>query len=247
MSARLMHQVRESRLGSPAEKLVLVMLASYADDDGGRVYPSMSRLAGDCCMSRRGVQKIADRLVASGVLVRVRDGGKGPGSTNEYRVNIATLERLVNRDKREPRSHIDNGKVRTGFTHGGDLSANGVPISANLSADKCEPGSPDSSLTLQDTGSADAPELTPAQKLFGGCRQYLEAFDIAPAAARKLLGKWKREIGDDTETLVGIIARCKATEAVDPVPWITAAIAKRKANGTGGNPTPSRRVPDRIY
>jgi hypothetical protein len=153
VSARIMHRVRKVRLGSPFDKLVLIMLASYADDDGGRVFPSMSRLATDCSMSRRGVQKIADRLVASGVVMRIRQGGKGPRSTHEFRINIAALESMVPQDKCEPGSHIDHEEVRTGFAHSGGLSANVVPISANLSADKCEPGSHESSLNRQESSS----------------------------------------------------------------------------------------------
>lgn len=80
MSARIMHRVREARLGSPSDKLVLIVLASYADDEGAQIYPSMARLAGDCSMSARGVRNVIGRLRSNGLLVREKDGGKGPGS-----------------------------------------------------------------------------------------------------------------------------------------------------------------------
>lgn len=72
-----------------------MVLATYADEHGGSIYPSMSRLAKDCSMTRRGVQKIVRRLIASEWLVAE---GRGANNVHIYRIQPANPVRTMERE-----------------------------------------------------------------------------------------------------------------------------------------------------
>ena len=89
MSVRVMSMVFEAEL-QPPKKLVLLALADHANDDGGRVFPSMARVALKVCMAKRPVQRSVGDLRRSGVLEEThKAGARRP---TEYRI---ILEELV--------------------------------------------------------------------------------------------------------------------------------------------------------
>lgn len=65
---------------SQGAKLLLIVLANYADEDG-ECWPSQKRLAEDTSMTDRGVRKLLSGLVLSGLITRRprsrRDGSRG--------------------------------------------------------------------------------------------------------------------------------------------------------------------------
>ena len=77
----------------PLEKLVLLRLADYATDAGGGIYPSVDRVATECGVSGRHVQRVLKIYVTAGMLVIGRHGG-GRHRTNEYGFNLEVLKRL---------------------------------------------------------------------------------------------------------------------------------------------------------
>jgi len=66
---------------SATQKLVLLLLANRADKDG-KCWPSVTGIADDACLTRRGVQIALNSLVDNGLIER-RDGG-GRHRTHTY-------------------------------------------------------------------------------------------------------------------------------------------------------------------
>lgn len=70
----------EERLGN---RLVLLALAEFAHDDGGRAFPSVATLAERTRLSERAVQNSLKALQDTNAIIKT---GKTPGGTNVYRV-----------------------------------------------------------------------------------------------------------------------------------------------------------------
>lgn len=91
MSIHVMAMVSRRRLGSMARKAVAVRLADFADEDGCGIWPSVPRLAAECELNERTVQRVLAEFVAEGLLKIVAEGGRGRRSTTRYDM---ALERL---------------------------------------------------------------------------------------------------------------------------------------------------------
>lgn len=94
MSWHVISDVYKAKLGSPTRKAIAAKLADWADDDGGSIFPSVKRIAEETETSVRTVQYVLREFVAEGLLVVVKEGGHGPGSTTEYRMSINYLSSL---------------------------------------------------------------------------------------------------------------------------------------------------------
>jgi hypothetical protein len=66
--------VRRAQLPAPV-KLVALTLATFADRDGSRVYPGVSRLVAVTCLSERSVRSALGVLRDKGLIERVYKGG----------------------------------------------------------------------------------------------------------------------------------------------------------------------------
>lgn len=73
---------------SGSELLCLLMLANYADAHGESIRPSITSLAADCRMSRRGVQYIMAKLLESGELA---EAGSWANNVNIYRIVLPDM------------------------------------------------------------------------------------------------------------------------------------------------------------
>lgn len=111
MSLRVSALVWRARLPS-TQKLVAARLADFADDDGGRVFPSNARLCRECGLSERAVRETVRTLESAGVLVLVALERPGQHLPREYRFDLATLARLdVGDDDPEGRSEAKAGDM----------------------------------------------------------------------------------------------------------------------------------------
>jgi hypothetical protein len=73
-------------------KLVLLSLADWADDEGGRVFPSNGAVARKCGISRPHAVRILRDLVVEGYLAIVANSAGGaPGATKQYRLVLEQL------------------------------------------------------------------------------------------------------------------------------------------------------------
>jgi hypothetical protein len=94
MSARALDAVFNSSLPKSI-RLCALALAWFANDEGGRVFPSVGRLARMVGCDERSVRRELAELRRLGVLRVVCASVGGPGRTTEYRID---LERLANPD-----------------------------------------------------------------------------------------------------------------------------------------------------
>nr|WP_271189789.1 helix-turn-helix domain-containing protein [Dactylosporangium matsuzakiense] len=79
--------VRRARLGRTT-KAVALMMATYADSDGTRVFPGVARLAVDCELTYNVVQTSLRKLRAAGLIEVVRQASRR-GYADEYRLILA--------------------------------------------------------------------------------------------------------------------------------------------------------------
>lgn len=85
MSNAAINWCREKRCPNPTTKLVLFVLANYADERG-QCYPSEKHLADICCIAERSVRRSVRHLVDAGYMtVRRRKG-----LTNLYTLAVPT-------------------------------------------------------------------------------------------------------------------------------------------------------------
>jgi hypothetical protein len=114
VSIRVMTEFFGLKFGSANRKSVAVRLADHADDSGRGIWPAVSRIAEDCELSVRTVQRVLEEFVAEGMLVVVRKGGSGPGATTRYdfdmaRVRTRTGEIAAQGDKGDSMSPFEKG------------------------------------------------------------------------------------------------------------------------------------------
>lgn len=88
MSIRAMNWAWSQRTGSPSAKVVLMKLADYADD-GGFAFPSVARIAMQCEMSERTVQRHLRALEVHQFLTcQARRRPDGSPATNAYLLSL---------------------------------------------------------------------------------------------------------------------------------------------------------------
>lgn len=88
MSFRTMARVLERSTRGGTELLMLLVIASFADDDGDNAYPSVATLASMCRTSKRNANLSLAKLRKSGELEVSL--GTGPHGTNVYRIVLRT-------------------------------------------------------------------------------------------------------------------------------------------------------------
>lgn len=94
MSAFLLGIGFRADMGTCARKLVLLKLIDACDDDGSRIFPAISTIARAAQCSTRQVQRELKAFLDIGLIRLVREGGKGPRSTNEYALDLDVLQLL---------------------------------------------------------------------------------------------------------------------------------------------------------
>lgn len=96
MSIRAMSIVWTHFPRGGSEKLALLALADWCDDDGGRLYPSISAIATRICVSPSQARRLVHGLIEKGLLEVVGGHHGGPpGATRRYRLNLAAIESMT--------------------------------------------------------------------------------------------------------------------------------------------------------
>jgi hypothetical protein len=76
--------------------LTMLALADWADDDGGRIYPSMATLAAKIRMSERHAIRVMHYLVEKNYLELLTPDNKGGSKrSNRYRIKLTTLRKTA--------------------------------------------------------------------------------------------------------------------------------------------------------
>ena len=91
MSVHLVSLVWEIRFPTQTQKLIMLRMADYANDDGDSVYPSNDQIARQCGCTKRGAQYILRGFHNSGLMVVTEEGGGGPKTTNKRKIDVDLL------------------------------------------------------------------------------------------------------------------------------------------------------------
>src|SRR5437899_1597049 len=86
MSVQAMSYVIDNSNQKGSYLLTLLMIANHAHADGTGAYPSISLLAKETRMSQRGVRYCIERIVESGELLVIPNGG--PRGANLYVITM---------------------------------------------------------------------------------------------------------------------------------------------------------------
>ena len=92
MSIKVMTMVFDAQLKSN-QKLVMLALADHANDMGGRVFPSIERVAHKVCLSKRQVQRIMNDLRKEGLIHMTHKASRH--RPREYRIDLVKLKAIM--------------------------------------------------------------------------------------------------------------------------------------------------------
>ena len=92
MSIKIMSMVFDTPL-KPNQKLIMLALADHASDSGGRVFPSMERVAHKVCLSKRQVQRIMNDLRKEGLIHMTHKASRH--RPREYRIDLVKLKAIM--------------------------------------------------------------------------------------------------------------------------------------------------------
>lgn len=139
MSVHVMALVYRKKFGSPTAKLIALKLADHAGDDGCEVFPSKERIAAECELSDRQVQRTLKTMVEDGLLIVTRPGG-GKGNTTHYDMDLTAIEGLPDAYFK-PRQDVtvSNSKGDICDTKGDTQSSKGDTVSPEPSLTVKEP------------------------------------------------------------------------------------------------------------
>lgn len=91
MSAFLLGLGFKADMGTQSRKLVLLKLIDACHDDGTKIFPALETVAKAAQCSKRQVQREIGSFLSVGLLRIVRAGGRGPGHTSEYVLDLDVL------------------------------------------------------------------------------------------------------------------------------------------------------------
>jgi len=92
VSIKVMTMVFDAQLKSN-QKLVMLALADHANDMGGRVFPSIERVAHKVCLSKRQVQRIMNDLRKEGLIHMTHKASRH--RPREYRIDLVKLKEIM--------------------------------------------------------------------------------------------------------------------------------------------------------
>ena len=100
MSFQAMAEAVSIRRENPLHKFVFLMLANYCDENN-QCYPSNKRLAADCCITERSVQRTISALEQDGLVsVSERKTGSGRTTSNLYTIHPERAEKIIHPSKK---------------------------------------------------------------------------------------------------------------------------------------------------
>lgn len=104
--------IRRARMNQ-GTKLVALLLASYANPDGTKIFPGAARLAADSGLDVRTVKRAMGALRSSGLIETAHRGNRRRGQSDVYRLILAEdlLDRLDLRDPDEYAEDIETHRA----------------------------------------------------------------------------------------------------------------------------------------
>ena len=100
MSFQAMAEAVTIHRENPLHKFVFLMLANYCDENN-QCYPSNKRLAADCCISERSVQRAISAMEYDGLVsVAERETESGRTTSNLYTIHPERAKKIVHPSKK---------------------------------------------------------------------------------------------------------------------------------------------------
>jgi hypothetical protein len=94
MSLSVSNAVWAADFGAPTKKLVMLALANWSDDSGGRLYPAIRAIAVKATVSTSQARRIVHALIDDGVLSIVVSPKHRRGRARHYQIMIDAVSRL---------------------------------------------------------------------------------------------------------------------------------------------------------
>lgn len=95
MSNAVQGYVWDITFPTQSQKLIALKLADHSNGEGTNVWPSKARVAREVGCSETTVQLTLKVFRNCGLLEVLEEGGKGPGDTTKYRLNVQVLRELA--------------------------------------------------------------------------------------------------------------------------------------------------------
>lgn len=198
MSVKVMSLVWDSFTTGGTDKLVMLAMADWCNDEGGSLHPSHDAVARKCCISRSQAVRVVRSLVADGWLDVVGNQfGGAPGATKQYRVNIQKL--------RETGSASATGSVdATGSTGATPTGSTHAPRRV---APRASTGSAHATQTTSEPPSEPPVNKAPAKPALFDARAVLTDCGVVDPVLTDWLSLRKKKRAPVTETAVDGIRR----------------------------------------
>ena len=84
---------------SLTEKMVLLALNQYADAEGWHCYPSTTKLAKDCCLTRPTISRVLSGLAKKGFIEKTPRYAESRQTSNFYRINYEYIGGVTENDR----------------------------------------------------------------------------------------------------------------------------------------------------
>lgn len=139
MSVKVMGMVFDATDISSTQKLVMLALADYANEEGRSIYPSVETISKRTSLTERAVRKTLSDLRKRGVIVIVKRSGQH--RANEYAIDVTTLKGMSRPAPDAPLKKSD---------------LNLVPSRPESSSARPAPDAPDPPLSVIDPPVSDA-------------------------------------------------------------------------------------------
>lgn len=104
------------------------------------------------------------------------------------------------------------------------LQQDQVPPSA-IGPQREEEGGKREEISEANASGADAPQADPVKEVFDEGVRVLVANDCQPLNARKIIGKWRKDHGDDA--IMSALEAFRRSTSTEPISWITQRLANK--------------------
>lgn len=200
-----------------AERGVYITILALIYETGGPVRLDRSRLARRCGVPAGSFVRILEGLLDEGKLIETEAGLTNRRAEHEIgeRENLRTKHQSGAQKTNAIRAEKTKEKQQEDER------------SAQRTADAYQKPESYSVETDVSTGAEAPPDVDPAKVVFDSGRRILAAAGVPKDKAGKLLGKWRRDHGDDA--LIAALGRCQREGAIDPVSFIAGCLKFAKA------------------
>ncbi|MET4214375.1 helix-turn-helix domain-containing protein [Bradyrhizobium sp. LA2.1] len=204
------------KVGPPARKLLLLVLANYADADG-ICWPSQGRLADDTGMSLDTVQRQTRKLISDGFLAITRPPKRrGQWQTFVYRLSMTDKEGKrvssgASSEQPEPNLAVEPGRSARPQNAAWSEAAGGavanVPV-APSDGDECGPARPHPARKPGRTAMRPKPSIEPPiepsrSNISASAAERLRAFQGEQEATEVIQNRIAQRIGSDGWLMLG--------------------------------------------